>query len=117
VINNHELFGPFGPKRFESRKLLDQANGQSCVHCGMQDATVVGAHYHGDFAHLFSRAAGEKCDDFMVAHLCHACHLLFDAMPLEQTIWDSPCDRERAFLVCVGRTLRRLFFQGCIVVT
>lgn len=116
MIPDRQLFGPFGPKRFESRWLLDQAKDQPCVRCGADDKTIVPAHYHGMYAHLFGKGGSIKADDFMVAHLCHACHVLFDSTELDKSPWETDAEREMELLVCICRTIRRLVFQGSVVV-
>ena len=96
-------------KRFRSRRLLDAAKGQLCVLCEREKKkdTVVPAHLPGSF---YGMPAGtsQKTHDWLVAHLCDACH---HAM-------DNECRKDaqiRMKALCL--TLERLFEQGVLTVT
>lgn len=94
-------------KRFESRKLLDAAKGQSCVICDTDDGTTVPAHLPGSFYRM-PAGTGAKTHDWLVAHLCHDCHNLMDG--------DWRKDAQiRMMALCL--TLERLFDDGVIEVT
>jgi hypothetical protein len=89
-------------KRFESRKLLDAARGQSCVLCGTQDGTVVACHLPGS---KYGMAAGWglKTHDWLTAHLCHHCHYEIDGIGRQDF-------QLRMRALCL--TLERLFAEG-----
>lgn len=116
MISDLELFGPWAPKTYHNRYLLDQAEGRSCVKCGRDDKTIVAAHYHGRYANLFGRGYAKKSDDFMAAHLCHFCHWQFDTPELDKTEYNSEEERELELLVCIARTWRRLIDIGMITI-
>lgn len=62
--------------RYINRKLLDLAKGMPCMHCGIEDGTVVAAH--SDSA-IHGKGKGMKSHDLFVAFLCHHCHAWYDA--------------------------------------
>jgi len=43
-----------------SRKYLNAAEGQSCVNCGVNDGTVMAAHYQGMRSHAYGKGRGIK---------------------------------------------------------
>ena len=61
-------------RRFESKKLRGAAKGQSCVCCGAQDGTVVGAH----LAPAGHDWGSPKVHDWLIAWLCSDCHYKAD---------------------------------------
>lgn len=112
MVQDIQLYGPFPPPVFRSRKLLDLAEGQVCVRCGRNDqGTVVAAHYHGPYQHLFHKAGSQKADDFMSAHLCIHCHMLFDDTPLDKSPWGDEMERALEFMICIARTWQRLIYE------
>jgi len=60
------------------KKLRDSANGQSCVACGINDGTVVLAHYFGPRRHAYGGGMGHKGNDAVAALLCMRCHHRMD---------------------------------------
>ena len=93
--------------RFESRALLNQADGRACVLCGACGSTVP-AHLPGSFYGM-PAGVGEKTHDWLVAHLCHECHTKMDGPDWRR----DPQIRMKA--LCL--TLERLFISGAIVVS
>ena len=97
-------------KRFESRKLLDAARGQTCVLCArdglFSTETTVPAHLPGSYYGM-PAGVGQKTHDWLVAHLCAAHHEMMDGL------WRRGTDI-RMMALCL--TLERLFDQGVIVV-
>lgn len=98
-----------------SRKLLDYAEGQSCVMCGADDGTIVCAHSnlgeHGKGKKTGSGAGSLKASDICTAHLCFRCHADYDqgkTMTREQ--------RRDFILTAIVRTVMRLLDQGRVVV-
>lgn len=102
-----------------SRKYLDGAKGQSCVHCHKKDGTIVAAHYAGLRQHAFGKGRGIKCHDLLVADLCSTCHELFDsgrAGPMHHS--DDllrRIDNSETFLYCVALTMVRRYRQGLLL--
>ena len=92
--------------RFESRKLLNQAEGRVCVLCE-KGGTVVPAHLPGAFYGM-PAGHGEKTHDWLVAHLCLECHTKMDGPE-----WRKDA-QIRMKALCL--TLERLFTSGAIVV-
>lgn len=61
-----------------SPKMLKAARGQSCVHCGSHDDTVVAAHYQGVGQGRLGKGGSQKPHDYATADLCRRCHEHFD---------------------------------------
>lgn len=57
-------------------RLRQAAKGQACVRCGVEDGTVVLAHYTG--ARRLSYQQRTKSHDLVGAHLCLLCHQHMD---------------------------------------
>ena len=104
--------------RVDSKKMREAARGQSCVNCGRQDGTVVGAHYTGLRSYQLGKGRGLKPHDLCIADLCHKCHDAFDNnhASLSDLQGDFPkrVDRSEQFLFCVMQTLLRRVEQGVI---
>ncbi len=96
-------------KRFVSRPLLDAAKGQLCVLCEREDRlkTVVPAHLPGAFYGM-AAGHGQRTHDWLVAHLCHGCHLYMDGEGRKDA-------QIRMKVLCL--TLQRLFDQGVLIVS
>ena len=92
-----------------SKKLLAAAKGQSCVNCGVNDDTVVAAHYSGMREHAFGTGKGIKGHDLCIADLCAKCHARFDQYNVStldnQLLRDI--DQSEQFLYLVMKTLIR----------
>lgn len=58
--------------------LRASAKDQSCVACGINDGTVVLAHYFGPRRHSYGGGMGHKGHDAVAAFLCAACHRRMD---------------------------------------
>jgi hypothetical protein len=112
MISDRDLFGPFPPKPYRNRALLDLANGQRCVRCGANDGTIVACHYHGPYAHLFGKGMAEKVSDHLICWLCYDCHQTFDAKDLTTDNWKDETERALEFMVLVQRTMRTMIHQG-----
>ena len=93
-----------------SRKYLDLAEGQACVKCGINDGTVVSAHYSGLYGHRLGRGGSMKAHDFCSAHLCGKCHREFDS-------YAAGNDDARAaeFMLLILETLARNLRNGSVV--
>ena len=93
-------------QRFESKKLRNAANGESCVMCDAQDDTVVLAHLpHND------AGVGQKTHDWKGAFLCARCHAQVDGreQPSHQNDWEWK-------FIALTRTLKRQFDNGNLCV-
>jgi hypothetical protein len=95
---------------FESEKLRNAANGQSCVRCGGSDG-VVGCHYTGARRLAYGGGFGIKVHDFLIAHLCAACHRQMDQSSRDKA---RKYEHSEEFLHLVALTLIRLFHKGLI---
>lgn len=115
MISDRDLFDGFPPKVFRNRALLDLANGQRCVRCGANDGTIVPAHFHGKFAHLFGKAGSQRASDVCVCHLCHSCHEKFDAQTLSAGGWNNEDEKALEFMVCIMRTLHVLMHEKKLI--
>ncbi len=58
--------------------LRTQARDQPCVACGVNDGTVVLAHYFGPRRHAYGGGMGHKGHDAVAANLCARCHQRMD---------------------------------------
>lgn len=93
---------------FRSKKLLQAADGQSCVCCGVVGTTVA---CHANSVAL-GKGTGIKCPDFYTVHLCVRCHNLYDGREGRLTKEEKEALFTRAFYL----TIARLFTQGVVVV-
>lgn len=79
------------------------ARDQSCVRCGVEDGTVVLAHYTGPRQHAFGKGKGVKGSDAVGAFLCHRCHRHMDEYVDGNTV-----ERSEEFLYLCALTWMRL---------
>jgi len=106
--------------KIRSKKYLKGAKDQSCVNCGVNDGTIVSAHYQGLRSHLYGKGTGTKPHDLLVADLCHKCHTIFDSQDLRlrhNTLHNRnwrKCEVSEEFLHCIALTLIRRAQQGII---
>lgn len=96
---------------FRSDVLRDAAEARSCVRCGCNDDTVVGAHYTGMRRLAYGGGYGIKVHDFLVAHLCGRCHLEMDQLSRDK---HNSAVHSEEFLHLIALTLIRLFDDGLI---
>jgi hypothetical protein len=99
--------------RSEYPQLRNAARGESCVRCGAQDETVVGAHYTGVRRSHYGGSFGAKCHDMMLAHLCHACHAWMDTKSRDK---DLRYEHSEEFQHLILLTLLRLLDRDVIAV-
>ena len=101
-----------------SRKLLNAAEGQACVNCGVRDDTVVAAHYSGIRSQIFGKGKGIKCHDLLSADLCRKCHFSMDNNESShlKDRYMRKIDSSEQFLFCVAMTLVRRIKQGVLKV-
>ena len=99
-----------------SRKLLNAAEGQACVNCGVRDDTVVAAHYEGIRAMTFGKGKGIKPHDLLTADLCRKCHDDFDGKKTShfKDPYLRKIDASEQFLFCCAMTLIRRVKQGVL---
>ena len=76
-----------------------------CMHCGMDDGSVCGAHSNQA---VHGKGRGIKAGDQYCASLCHACHLALDQgrsmSRAERTqMWDAAHRKTVAALQAQGR--------------
>ncbi len=70
--------------KFESQKLRDAAQGQSCVRCGSLLGVVL-CHYFGPRRHAYGGGMSRKGHDAVAAMLCGSCHLLMDTQSRDKS--------------------------------
>ena len=97
-----------------SKAILSAARDQSCVNCGVNDETIVSAHYTGMRSHAFGKGTGHKCHDLFVADLCHKCHKAFDEGGAGS--YEIRIDKSEQFLYLICQTLLRRVDQGVITI-
>lgn len=99
--------------RLEYQCLRDAARDESCVRCGTQDGTVVGAHYSGVRRLAYHGGLGQKVHDLLIAHLCSECHRWLDTLSKDKTLrWEH----SEEFHHWIAVTLLRLLERGILVV-
>jgi hypothetical protein len=94
--------------RFESRKLLDTAQGQACQYCG-SEGTTVPAHCN----ELEFKGMGRKSDDCLTAWLCFDCHNRHEGRAGNLT----RDERQEIFDTAFKRTVRQWFRQNLVKVS
>jgi len=92
-----------------SPKMLKAANGQSCVHCGAHDGTVVACHYQGVGQGRLGKGKSQKPHDFAVADFCRRCHEHFD-----QYAQGNNLEASFDFLMAILLTQERRWRDGII---
>ena len=94
---------------WRSPKYTQAAKGQSCVRCGKDDGTIVGAHYTGFRQHAYGKGRGIKGSDITIADLCYDCHYYFDNPDEYKSV-----DRSEEFQHCVLLTIIRRLAAGVL---
>jgi hypothetical protein len=89
-------------KPYRNKAILKAADGGICTLCGIEDGTIVFAHFNYGWA---GKGIGQKADDCAGMFLCATCHRHFDSG------WTySPLDILRAYYT----TIRRLLDKGVL---
>ena len=91
--------------------LREAARDQSCVRCGAEDGTVVGAHYTGARRLDYGGGFGRKVSDVCIAHLCARCHYEMDNLSRNK---EQKWEHSEEFQHLILKTLIRLWDQGVI---
>jgi hypothetical protein len=99
--------------RSEYPQLRNAARGESCVRCGAQDETVVGAHYTGYRRLSYGGGLGRKVHDLLIAHLCENCHHWMDTESREK---HHGYEHSEEFQHLILLTLLRLLDRDVIAV-
>lgn len=87
------------------------AAGQSCVRCGVDNGTIVLAHYFGPRRHHYGGGMGHKGHDAVGAHLCMDCHRYMDTESRDKLrAWDH----SEEFLHLCALTWIRLVDKGLV---
>lgn len=97
---------------YRCQKLLDDARGQSCTNCNVDDETIVSAHANGNSS---GKGIGHKGSDALTAHLCFRCHAWLDqGIGLDPTECYSGNrgDKLEMWNAAYQRTMVRRFEQG-----
>lgn len=95
-----------------SKKMREGAKGQPCINCGVNDGTVVAAHYTGMRGHWFGKGTGTKVSDLCVADLCSRCHTAFDQYTMTTSDTSASgfakkIDLSEQFMFAILNTLHR----------
>jgi hypothetical protein len=90
-------------------KLRDLARDQSCIRCGAQDGTVVGAHYTGVRRQAYGGGLGVKVHDLCIAALCARCHTEMDTTSRNKA---DRWNHSEEFQHYIIKTILRLYEQG-----
>jgi hypothetical protein len=85
----------------QNKATLKLAKGQACVNCGIDDGTIVSAHYTGFRQHELGKCLGGKGNHNATAFLCNsACHPAMDQPKERKNVASS-----KRFLFCIIKTL------------
>lgn len=87
-----------------SAKLMQAYRKLPCMHCGVDDGTVCGAHSNQA---IHGKARGLKSSDVFCASLCHVCHHALDqgrSMSRSERVamWGSAHSKTVRMLVALG---------------
>ena len=89
-------------------KLLALSRGRPCIKCGLEDGTIVAAHYQGFRSHAYGKGRGIKPHDAMAADLCHRCHGDAD----RSRLGDSREGHSRQFLLLIIASHLQRYAEG-----
>jgi hypothetical protein len=89
---------------YRNRRLLDAARNNQCLGCGVDDGTVVAAHYNGSAA---GKGMGIKGSDAVVAFLCYRCHMDYD-----QGGWLTKKQKQLLWMTAFHKTCERIEEMG-----
>lgn len=93
---------------YRSKKLLDSAEGQSCVLCE-SIGTTVSAHANSV---ALGKGTGIKVPDYYSAQVCQRCHDMIDGrIPLQGVPYASPFEM---WTWAFFKTVARWFQQGIV---
>ena len=93
---------------YRNKRLLDAADGQSCLRCGRVGTTVA---CHANSVAL-GKGTGIKCPDFYTIALCFDCHALYDGR--QGTL--TKLEKHELFTSAFYRQVARWFEQGTLIV-
>ena len=65
-------------KPYRNKRLRD-TRGEPCQLCGIQNVTVVGAHYQGLYSNRLGKGRGQKPTDLVIIAACASCHSDIDS--------------------------------------
>ena len=99
-------------KEVKIKNKPDGAKGQSCINCGVNDGTVVSAHYTGMRGYSFGKGVATKASDLCVADLCMKCHAAFDQYTMvtdstSSSDFQKKIDLSEQFMFAILNTLHR----------
>ncbi len=102
--------------RPEAKVMLASARGQACICCGVQDGTIVAAHYQGFRSSSLGKGIGIKPHNLFIAHLCRRCHEEQDGYKNSHfdDPWMKKIEGSETALYYIVKTWERLFNQGKI---
>jgi hypothetical protein len=73
-------------KAYRNKKILQDAEGQPCQICGLNDGTTVAAHSN---IGRDGKGVGLKSWDCFIAYLCFGCHTDYDTHKISQNTFDQ----------------------------
>lgn len=92
------------------QRLRDDARGEDCVRCSINDGTTVSAHYTGFRQLQYGKGKSVKGHDLITAWLCHTCHTHFDQPETRKSI-----DASEEFLHLVMLTNVLRYQKGLLI--
>lgn len=96
---------------FRCAPMLRLSKGETCVRCGSNASTVVGAHYTGVRRGDYGGGLGIKVHDFCVADLCADCHSRMDTLSRDK---EGRWGHSEEFQHYVLLTLAKRFESGAL---
>lgn len=91
---------------FRSKKLLESVRDAPCMHCGIQNGTIVAAHSN---QLRDGKGRGIKAHDYRIAALCYSCH-----SELDQGSKMSKSERLNMWEDAHRKTIGWLFDEGIL---
>ena len=97
---------------FRSPAILRLSRGESCVRCGRQLPTVVGAHYTGVRRLAYGGGMGIKVHDCLVADLCGECHEYMDRLSRDKEgRWGHSEEMQHYVLLTIAKRFEKGQFR------
>jgi hypothetical protein len=96
---------------YRCQQLRDSAEGRSCVRCGANDGTIVGAHYTGPRRLTYGGGHSIKVHDYLLAHLCGHCHEYMDRLSRDKA---KRWEHSEEFLHLIALTWERWINDGTL---
>jgi len=91
---------------YRNKRILDGARGAPCMHCTIEDGTIVAAHSN---QYRDGRGMHLRSHDFRVAYLCGVCH---DHVDKEGRV--TKAERTEVWEAAHRATIEYMFLKGIV---